>query len=467
MSEEVTDKGENYYESVGLFEQMLREDGNFFFDANAIEFVIEHYLDKGDADKALLACNHALALYPFSTTISIEKARILRDIGQIEEAFACIERVEKTNPYDVEVKFLKATILQIRKEYEKALHYYLEILEQSQDKALLYYHIGCAYFQLNRLPEAYQSLKKSLQIYPNEPAVLNLLLDSCTSEKDTKALVLLLEEMIDKSPYEKQLWYYLGIIYNDLQQFDEALRTLDYAIVIDDNFYDAHFAIGHVYMNMQKYQTAYETYKIAWSLNKDSAEINCHLGACLEKLELYENAISYYRKATQLDGSYADAWFGMGNCLLSKDKWYESIHFFRRAVKLNKDNADYWVALAESEYKTGNIVSSIEAYKQAAAIAPQQPDVWLNWSFIYYEQGDNDAAIDLIMEGLEDMPDNSEMQYRVVCYLIAAGQYQEAVKFLEIALALNYEQHKILFEFFPRLEVQKALQKLINQFREI
>ncbi len=466
MSEEVTDKDENYHEAVGRFEQMLKEDGNFFFDINAIEFIIDYYLDKGNAEKALLACNHALALYPFATQLNVEKAKILQEIGKIDEAFVCIEIAEKIQPYDNEVKLLKANLLQIRKEYEQALHYYLEILDQTEDKALLYYHVGCAYFQLNRMPEAYQSLKKSLQIQPNEPTVLNLLLDSCSTKQDTEALIPMFEKMIDKNPYHKQLWYYLGIVYNDLRQFDDALYALDYAVVIDDNFYDAHFAMGHVYMNRQKYQQAYEHYKTAWTLNKESADVNCHLGACLEKLELFESAINYYRKATQIDSHYADAWFGMGVCLMSKEKWYEAIHFFKRAVKLDKENATYWVALAESEYKTGNVVSSVEAYKQAVAIAPLQADVWLNWSFIHYEQGDNDAAIDLIMEGLEEMPDNAEMQYRVVCYLIAAGQYQEAVKFLELALALDYDQHKVLFEFFPRLEIQKALQKLINQFRQ-
>jgi tetratricopeptide (TPR) repeat protein len=465
MSEELTDKGENYNEAVARFEQMIDEKGNFFFDFNAIEFIIHHYIDSGNTAKALLACNHALALYPFSATINLEKAKILAGKGQAEEALACIEAAELLQPYDNEIKFVKASIFQLRKEYEKALTYYHQLLDEGEEKALVYYHIGCAYYQLKKNQEAYRYLKKSLQLEPNEPTVLNLLLDSCITKQETQQLVEMFEQMIDKKPYNKQLWYYLGIVYNDLLQFDDALHALDYATVIDDNFYDAHFATGHVYMNLKKYQDAYQHYKTAWTLNREGVEINCHLGACLEKMEMFENAINYYRKATQLDSSCAEAWFGMGVCLMSKDKWYEAIHFFKRAAKLDKENASYWVALAESEYKTGNVISSIEAYKQAVAISPQQPDVWLNWSFIHYEQGEIDAAIDLVMEGLEDMPDNSEMQYRVVCYLIAAGQYQEAVKFLELALALNYEQHTILFEFFPRAEVQRALQKLINQFK--
>jgi tetratricopeptide (TPR) repeat protein len=466
MSEELTNRGGNFEEAVGRFEQMLKEQATIFFDLEVIEHILEYYLDNNKLDKALLACNHAIELYPFAMDMQVEKAKILRDLGQYDAAFVCIEGAEKMQPFNPELKFIKATLLQFRQEYQKALDYYLEIFDSYDDRSELCYHIGCTYYQLKLLPDAFRYLKKALQLNPNEPLILNALLDSCVTTDDGKNLVAILEKMIDASPYQKQLWYYLGIVYNELRQFDDALHALDYAVVIDDKYSEAYFAIGHVYMNIKNYQQSYENYKIAWSIDKNSTEITCHLAASLEKLAMYDLALGYYRKATQLNSLCADGWFGMGSCLMHKEKWYESIHFFRRAVKIAPDNADYWVALAESEYKTGNIVSSIEAYKKASVLEPQQADVWLNWSFIYYEQGDNDAAIDLIMEGLDELPDHSEMLYRIVCYLIAGGQYKEAIKFLELALALNYEQHKILFEFFPRVETQKALQKLINQFRE-
>jgi tetratricopeptide (TPR) repeat protein len=466
MSEELTDREGSHEEAIVRFEKMLQEKTNVFFDVSVIEYIIEHYLSSGKYEKALLACNHAIELFPFSSGIKVEKAKILRDLGQHEDAFVCIEAVEALQPTDAEVKFIKANLLQIKKNYQLALDYYLDIFDVYDDKAQLYYQLGCTYFQLNQTHKAFQALVKALKLNHDEPLILNALLDSCTTKEDTQKLVVIIEKMLDDTPYAKQLWYYLGIVYNELRQFDDALHALDYAIVIDDKFSEAYFAIGHVYMNQREYQLSYENYKIAWNFNQSSTEITCHLAASLEKLGMYEAALTYYRKATQLDGLCADAWFGMGVCLMSKEKWYESIHFFRRAVKIDDEKADYWVALAESEYKTGNIISSIEAYKKASILEPLQAEVWLNWSLIYYEQGDIDKAIDLIMEGLEDLPDHSEMLYRVVCYLIAAGQYKEAVKFLEIALALNYEQHKILYDFFPRAETQKALQKIISQFRE-
>jgi hypothetical protein len=51
-------------------------------------------------------------------------------------------------------------------------------------------------------------------------------------------------------------------------------------------------------------------------------------------------------------------------------------------------------------------------------------------------------------------------------YLIEAGQYKEAFNYLENALILDFDGHSMLFEFFPKVETQKALYKIIEQFRK-
>jgi hypothetical protein len=51
-------------------------------------------------------------------------------------------------------------------------------------------------------------------------------------------------------------------------------------------------------------------------------------------------------------------------------------------------------------------------------------------------------------------------------YLVEAGKFKEAFTFLENALTLDFEGHKVLFDFFPKLETQKAFFKIIDQFRK-
>ena len=53
-----------------------------------------------------------------------------------------------------------------------------------------------------------------------------------------------------------------------------------------------------------------------------------------------------------------------------------------------------------------------------------------------------------------------------VVYMIGSGNYKSAINRLETALMLDYEGHKVLFDFFPNLPTQKALYRIIDQFRK-
>ncbi|MCX8491130.1 MAG: hypothetical protein ORN54_08690, partial [Cyclobacteriaceae bacterium] len=102
----------------------------------------------------------------------------------------------------------------------------------------------------------------------------------------------------------------------------------------------------------------------------------------------------------------------------------------------------------------------------AANLAPEDKEIWLNWSCIYFEQGEPSKAIDVLSQGMVDAPKEPDFLYRMAIYLVESGQFKEAFTYLENALILDFEGHKILFEFFPKLETQKALYRIIDQFRK-
>ena len=72
----------------------------------------------------------------------------------------------------------------------------------------------------------------------------------------------------------------------------------------------------------------------------------------------------------------------------------------------------------------------------------------------------------MLAQAFQENPDDAEIFYRMTVYLIEAGQYKEAFNYLENALILDFDGHATLFEFFPKLETQKALYKIIEQFRK-
>ena len=74
--------------------------------------------------------------------------------------------------------------------------------------------------------------------------------------------------------------------------------------------------------------------------------------------------------------------------------------------------------------------------------------------------------MELVENAIEVQPDEAELYYRMCAYLLSAGKYKQAYNYLENALILDFDKHYLLFDYFPELESQKALARLIDQYRK-
>lgn len=243
------------------------------------------------------------------------------------------------------------------------------------------------------------------------------------------------------------------------------MAAAEYAVALQDDYAPAWFALGNAFMNLEKAVEASKAYERTVEM-EPTAEAYVCLGASYEQQELYDKAITQYRAALKLDRDYDDAWYGLGVCLMAQEKYFESIHFFTRAIELTPEDDAYWLGLATAEYETGNLVSSLEAYEQACNLNPQNPDVWLEWSYLYYDMGDYERAISLITSGLEELPASAELHYRCCAYMLAAGHLSEALQWLEQALLLDFAAHEQLYDFFPDLEQQKGIWRMIEAYKQ-
>jgi tetratricopeptide (TPR) repeat protein len=113
----------------------------------------------------------------------------------------------------------------------------------------------------------------------------------------------------------------------------------------------------------------------------------------------------------------------------------------------------------------GNVNASVEAFEHSAALNPENVDLWLNWSLAYFEQGDIQEAVELVKRGLDELPAEALLHYRLTAYLTIAGKYKEAFNSLENALILDFDKHTVLYDFFPNIETQQALFKIISKYK--
>ena len=105
-----------------------------------------------------------------------------------------------------------------------------------------------------------------------------------------------------------------------------------------------------------------------------------------------------------------------------------------------------------------------QAYEKVVELNPIDVDAWLDYSSILYEQTRLQDAIEVIAQAIKNNPEAAELYYRMVAYLFAKGEYNEALNNLEMALSADPEKHYILFDYLPQLQKNKVIVDIINRY---
>jgi len=455
----------NEEELIVRYEQANSLGSNVLFEEDDYVHIIMHYLMKGKHPEAHLACEKAIAAFPFSPEILTDFALVLIQEEQFEEALETIEKAEILSPNDEDLLLYKSMALDGLGETKAAMELIQKRLPTSANKSPLLNQLGNLAREEGDFVAANNWYQKALNDDPEMADAMWSLLLVHEATETMPNIIPFLEELAFANPLSKNTWLGLGKGFQRLALFEKALDAFEYYLALDPKAGEGWLQKGHSLMNLQRFPDAYNAYLEAFNISGPDPDIYVFLGASQEHQKEYVKAIEYYKKALKIDQEWDDAWYGIGMCFLSQERYIESMHYLRKAIALNPEHELFWLGLAQAEWKTGNVISALEAFEASCNIDPENADVWLDWSFIYYDQGDYDRAIQLILEGIDELPVEAELWYRAVIYALGCGRYKDAINYLENALLLDFDKHIVLFDFFTEIEMQKTIYKLIDKFR--
>lgn len=455
-------------ETVRRFENMLKSGDFEYMEVDTFVYLLDYYARKDDLEKAITVAKIGLKQYEYSTELLTELASLYYETGRYDEALEKVEKAEILAPQDSDLLNLKGQILLHMDSFDDAIAVFENVLFLVSNKTEIYHQLGLCYFGKEQNEKAVEYFKLALSAENLDETAFYELISIMEGLDMLEETLPFYQEYIDKDPFDFRAWSNLGVIYERIGDFTKAIESYEYALAIDEEYAPALFNLGCCYLSEGELKKAIDCFKDVRKQDtwKD-ALVFINLGHCYFELGDYDSSILEYQKALKLDHDSYMAYYGIGRCLEKKEKWLESIHHLKKASEIFEFDVNVWILLAKTEYSMGNVVSALSALIKSSEIEPEIPEIWLDWSFILSEQGDYDKAVEIIELGLDSLPEESSLYYRAVVYLIKASKYKEAFLYLENALTLNFEKHKELFEFFPELETQKALMKIIDQFSDV
>jgi tetratricopeptide (TPR) repeat protein len=222
-------------------------------------------LSLGDLYEALKKPEMANRVYervplnsPLLRNAQIQLAMNLDALDRPDEAKAHLEKLVSANPRDLEAIMALGNVLRGRKEFAECAEVYSKgidtITKDEKSNWVIYYFRGICYERSKQWPKAEADLKKSLELYPDQPHVLNYLGYSWIDQGvHLDQGMNMIKRAVDQRADDGYIVDSLGWAHYRLGNVEEAVKQLERAVelkpedpTINDHLGDAYWQVGRV-----------------------------------------------------------------------------------------------------------------------------------------------------------------------------------------------------------------------------
>jgi len=165
----------------------------------------------------------------------------------------------------------------------------------------------------------------------------------------------------------------LGLVYLNVNKNDDAILNFKKSIEYGNNSSDVYKFTGMAYMNKEDYDNAIKFLNKAISI-EENFENNHYLGLAYLGKEDYDNAIKFLSKACNIKENYETLHY-LGLAYLGKEDYDNAIKFFTKSIERNADFADAYYYRGMAFYATGNEREAMKDYKKACELNNEYIDM--------------------------------------------------------------------------------------------
>jgi tetratricopeptide (TPR) repeat protein len=207
-------------------------------------------------DQVIAAYELVPSSSPLKMSADIQIALELDAMGKADEARRRLTEIVAARPHDVEALSALAELQRSAKKYTEAAATYDQAIAAvgipQRDNWTLFYFRGICYERSKQWPKAEADFKKALELYPDQPMVLNYLGYSWVDQGlNLEEAFKMLRKAVELRPGDGYIVDSLGWAHYRLGQYPEAADTLERAIdlkpadpILNDHLGDAYWRVN-------------------------------------------------------------------------------------------------------------------------------------------------------------------------------------------------------------------------------
>lgn len=228
-----------------------------------------------------------------------------------------------------------------------------------------------------------------------------------------------------------------GLAYDDLGQYEKAIKDYNKVIELDPLNALAYNNRGLVYKNLGQYEKAIEDYNKAIAMAPQEVDAYVNRGAVYRKQGQYEAALEDYDKAIQLEPQCAPAYYNRGLVHVNQGQFEKANLDFTRAIDLGDQNASSYNIRGVTYCKLGQYEVALKDFNKAIQLDPQHNYAYRNRGMAYVDLEQYEAAITDFDKDIELNPQYAVSYYKRGFAYHNLAQLTKAVQDYSFAISLD------------------------------
>ena len=451
---------------IQTYEQIRSLGESLHFNQQEYKQIIAFYEKEEQFDEALYAAEDAIIQYSFSLDFYLKKAGLLIANHCSKLALEVLDIASLLAPNNFEVEILRAEALVHQRDFGEAqlkMDQLKHLATHDQKSQILLKESLIFEFQ-GQHERVFFSLRSVLDENPYSEEALERIWACIEFNRLYEEGIKVFQKVINQNPYSTLSWYYTGLAYAYLGQYDDALEAFEFSMVCDDRFELAYRECSELYFELKRFDRAIIVFQEMIERFESDAETFLRVGQCLQFQGSYEASYAFLVDALELDHLNDEVYYHLGICFGKVDEWAKALKYFEKAIEIEDQREEYYAAAAEGYFATGQLGLADEYFNIAIDIVPEEVQFWTQYATFLLETGQSDKALELI-DSASAFIDNSVLIYCRIACLFANGRKKEAIYYLGEALSEHYGLYPSLFEMMPTLLEDNAVTSLITSFK--
>lgn len=305
---------------------------------------------------------------------------------------------------------------------------YREFIDQNSDHPTALQLFGLLCSQRGDYAAAIELMRKSLQVFPEQPEVANNLGNALKRSGRIDEAIEFYAQAIAIYPEYIEALRNKALCHSAKRQFDDAGSCLLRALEVKPDDEVSLLMLGNLQQQKGDHGRAIEYYEKALEVNPDYADAHHNLGLSLRMIGDAKQALERYRSARELGLDRAELYTNIGNALIDDMDADGAIEAYREAVTRNPLDLDAHKNLNSLLWQNNRHDQYLDSYRSAINTHPDVPQLRVAYAVALNQQGAHDKSEQVLRDGLARIEDSTPMRTLLALSLEGSKEWEQALE---------------------------------------